>query len=98
MGEKKNNFFMVAIIICLLIIAFKEPEPYYVPVPDSNNFPVSIDTNGQNIVQLGENRIAIVDSSQYSGGRGDITVLEFNPEEKAFEVIGNYNYLNGKLR
>lgn len=89
---------MIAIIICLLIIAFKEPDPYYVPMHDSVNFPSSIETNGENIVQLSENRIAIVDSSHYSGGRGDITVLEFNPEEKAFEVIGNYNYLNGNLR
>lgn len=98
MGEKKNNLFMVAIVICLLIIAFKDPEPYYVPTNNSTYFPDTIEVNNEEtVIQISENIIGIINSSNYSGGQGNITVLEFNPEEKSFEILGEYNYLNGTL-
>lgn len=98
MGEGVKNLTMLGILICLAIIAFKVPEPHHVPSIDFPGFPASIDTNGETVVQLSENIIAIVDLSVYSGGRGNITVLEFNSEEKSFELLGNFNYINESLR
>ncbi|WP_025786281.1 hypothetical protein [Sporosarcina sp. D27] len=46
------------------------------------------------IDQLGENRIAIIDTALDSGMRGEVIVLEFNETEKTFDLIGRYNYVD----
>ena len=48
-------------------------------------------SNGESVVQLSENRIAIVDNNFNSGTYGEVFVLEFIEDEKTFELIGRYN-------
>lgn len=87
MSERIKNLVLIGILICLIIIAFK-------PAPSFNfqqqPFP-SFSTN-ESVVQLGENKIAIVDTNINSGMRGEILVFEFDKEKKSFNFIGNYNY------
>ncbi|GAA3402143.1 hypothetical protein ACFFNY_03635 [Paenibacillus hodogayensis] len=85
-----KSILLMGILICLAIIAFK-------PTPELslNSPPQSyITTEGETVVQLGENKIAIVDTRANSGLRGQIIVLEFDVEKKSFNQIGNFNYLN----
>ncbi|WP_164669972.1 hypothetical protein [Virgibacillus doumboii] len=91
MSDKTSKIIMMGILICLAIIAFK-PTPSF-----HSNFPSSLDVsahNGETVVQLAENRIAIVDTNINSGMRGEMFVLEFNEDEKTFELIGRYNYVD----
>lgn len=78
---------MLGILICLIVIALK-------PVPSfQSEFPSSVDVSaGESVVQLGENKIAIIDTRFNSGMRGEVFVLEFNEEKKTFDLIGRYNY------
>ena len=90
MSDKTIKSLMTGILICLLLIALK-------PVPSlQSDFPSSLDinNNGETVVQLAENRIAIVDTSLNSGMHGEVFVLEFNEIEKTFELIGRYNYVD----
>ena len=49
-------------------------------------------SNGESVVQLSENRIAIVDNNFNSGTYGEVFVFEFIEDEKTVELIGRYNY------
>lgn len=84
---------MIGILICLIIIALKPgPSLDEVPAP-APAFPSSLDIyHGDTVVQLAENRIAIVDTGMKSARHGDVFVLEFNEDEKTFDLIGKYNY------
>lgn len=87
MSDKTTKIVMIGILICLIIIAFKPVPSFY------SNFPTSLDVlSGETVVQLAENRIAIVDTNINSGMRGEVFVLEFNEGEKTFDLIGRYNY------
>lgn len=87
MSDKTIKILMTGILICLIIIAFK-PAPSFQP-----NFPSSLDVlNGESVVQLGDNRIAILNTNITSGMHGEVFVLEFNEAEKTFDLIGRYNY------
>ena len=89
MSDKTIKFLMTGIFICLVIIALK-------PVPSfQSNFPSSLNVdgdNGETVVQLAENRIAIVETNTNSGMHGEIFVMEFNEDKKTFDFIGRYNY------
>jgi hypothetical protein len=89
MTDKTNKILLVGILICLIIIAYK-------PVPSfQSNIPSSLDvSNGETVVQLSENRIAIIDTNLNSGMRGEVFVLEFNEDKKSFDLIGRYNYVD----
>ncbi|MFE9279653.1 hypothetical protein ACQKLN_28760 [Paenibacillus glucanolyticus] len=88
MQEKSKSTILIGILICLIIIALK-------PFPQNNepDFPSSTSVS-KLVVQLAENRIAIVETKTNSGLSGDIIVLEFNEDRKTFEPIGRYNYLD----
>jgi hypothetical protein len=89
MSDKSTKNIMIGILICLIVIALK-------PVPSfQSEFPSSVDVSaGESVVQLGENRIAIVDNNLNSGMRGEVFVLEFNKDKKTFDLIGRYNYVD----
>lgn len=92
MADQSTKKIMVGILICLIIIAFKPVPSFQSNFPD---FPSSLDiNNGETVVQLSENRIAIVDTNGNSGMRGEIFVLEFNEDKKSFDLIGRYNYVD----
>ncbi|MEK6988988.1 hypothetical protein [Paenibacillus sp. FSL K6-1566] len=86
MQEKSKLTIMIGILICLIIIALK-------PVPQNNapDFPSYV---SESVVQLAENRIAIVETETNSGLSGEVIVLEFNEDRKTFDPIGRYNYLD----
>lgn len=70
MSDKTIKILMTGILICLIIIAFK-PVPSFQP-----NSPSSIDVmNGESVVQLGDNRIAILNTNISSGMHGEVFVL-----------------------
>ncbi|WP_148040368.1 hypothetical protein [Brevibacillus fluminis] len=79
---------MIGIFICLLVIALK-------PTPSFNYQPASIPIlshEGESVVQLSENKIAIIDTNINSGMRGQILVFEFDAKGKTFNFVGQYNY------
>lgn len=60
MSDQATKRIMVGILICLIIIALKPVPSFQSNYPD---FPSSLDiNNGEAVVQLSENRIAIVKS------------------------------------
>lgn len=92
MADQSTKKIMVGILICLIIIALKPVPSFQSNFPD---FPSSLDVNnGETVVQLSENRIAIVDTNGNSGRRGEIFVLEFNEDKKVFDLVGRHNYVN----
>lgn len=94
--DRSNRNIFIGILICLIIIALKP-----VPSLDVNQMPTNnhshdsyeVVDEGEKVVQLGENRIAIIETKLHSHNRGDILILEFNEEKKIFEKIGKDNYL-----
>lgn len=88
MQEKFKTNILIGILICLIIIALK-------PYPSSPNTYDSVPSFvSESVIQLAENRIAIVETETNSERRGNIIVLEFNEDRKTFEPIGRYNYLD----
>lgn len=91
MADKTVKIILMGILICLIVIALKPVPSFQYNSPSSLN----VDSNsGETVVQLGQNRIAIVDNRTNSGMRGEIFVLEFNQEKKTFDLIGRYNYVD----
>ncbi|KQX53924.1 hypothetical protein [Paenibacillus sp. Root444D2] len=89
MSDRPRTFLLFGIFICLIIIAMK-------PVPQfSYNAPqTQVPSSGESVVQLSENRIAIVDTNINSGMRGEVFVLEFDETKKTFNLVGRYNYVD----
>ncbi|SET71131.1 hypothetical protein SAMN05216389_12229 [Oceanobacillus limi] len=88
MSDNGMKKIMIGILICLIIIALKPTpsfEQNYPPYPDVSN--------GQSVVQLTEDRMAIVDNGMDSGMYGEVIVLEFDENTNTFELIGTYNYI-----
>jgi hypothetical protein len=84
--DKFRTILYLGILICLINIALK-------PVPQFNyNAPQTQSSSSESVVQLSENRIAIVDTNINSGMRGEVFVLEFDESKKTFNLIGRYNY------
>lgn len=90
MNNNSIKLLLVGILICLAIIAFK-PTPTMVTQPAISNPNINID-NGQQVIQLAPNRIAVVDNRVVSGTRGTILVFEYNDTKKSFDFIGDFNY------
>lgn len=88
MFDTSTKKIMIGILICLIIIALK-PVPSVDYIPESE---LDIYSNESTVVQLGENRIAIIDNRFNSGMHGEVFVLEFNDAKKTFDLIGRYNY------
>lgn len=86
MSNKLKDLVLIGIFICLLIIALK-------PVPQMNiNQPQAQLNPGQSVVQLGPNRLAIVETNNNSGKFGTILVFDYDDQIKAFKLLGKYNY------
>ncbi|WP_153722324.1 hypothetical protein [Sporosarcina cascadiensis] len=91
MSDKTSKNIMIGILVCLVIIALK-PTPSF-----QSEFPSSLevsDYRGEAVVQLAENRIAIVDNNTNSGMHGEVLVLEFDETSKSFKMLGRYNYIS----
>lgn len=85
MFEKLKFIILIAILVCLFVIANK-PTPTFTGGQTTTYFPSQI------VVQLGNNRIGIVETGSNSGQYGTILVLQFNDSTKTFELISKYNY------
>ena len=88
MADPSTKKLMIGILICLILIALK-PVPSFEYTPESE---FDISSNESTVVQLGENRIAVIDNRFDSGMHGEIFVLEFNHDKKTFDLIGRYNF------
>ena len=90
MSEKIKTLMLAGIFICLMILALK-PAPtvtYFPPEVKGGSPSVQVpDTTGETVVQLGENRLAIVNTKN-----GQVKVLEFDGKNKTFTEVSNYNY------
>lgn len=89
MQNRMQTAILAGILICLAIIAFK-PVPQ-VSVSSQPQIQNQIDS-GQLIIQLGANRIAVVDTRSNSGLYGTILVFEYNEEKRSFDFTGKFNY------
>ncbi|WP_042145564.1 hypothetical protein [Paucisalibacillus sp. EB02] len=87
-----NSKILLGILICLIIIALKSPPEY--PAYQPSHFPSSLDIyDGERVVSMGENKIAIVDTDISSDTYGEVIVLEYNETSGEFDLIGKDNYL-----
>ncbi len=95
MSEQRNWFVvefgawswicLVIIAVSLLIIAFK-------PVPQSPQIQFPTPDNDNDIIQLGSNRIAIVDSNPSSEWYGRIIVYDYDDKNGTFKLAGKFDY------
>jgi len=85
MSNKIKDLILIGIFVCLLIIALK-------PVPQMNiNQPQTpAPSLAQTVIQLGPNRIAIIETNNNSGEFGSILVFDY--DGKSFKLLGKYNY------
>ncbi|AZR74694.1 hypothetical protein BBF96_15740 [Anoxybacter fermentans] len=83
MSERIKGLVLVGILICLVIIAFK-------PAPQLNIQPAI--NLGDSIIQLGPNRIAIVETNINSGLYGTVLVFDFDDKTGTFNLVGKFNY------
>lgn len=89
MLHNKPSKITVGILICLIIIALKPVPSFNTNIPSSFNVDTS---NGETVVQLSENRLAIIDTNLNSGFHGEVIVVEFQEVTGEFSLIGKYNY------
>ncbi|WP_163537334.1 hypothetical protein [Gracilibacillus sp. YIM 98692] len=88
MNDKFTKIILAGILLSLLIIAFKPS-----PTPNSTRPIIQNDyTTGEKVVNLGENKIAVVYTDKNSSIRGKILVLEFIEDDNTFKLISTDNY------
>ena len=89
MSNRIQTAMLVGILVFLAIIAFKP-----VPQLSVNGQPQVINQidPGQSIIQLGPNRIAVVDTRSNSGLYGAILVFDYNEGKQTFDFTGKFNY------
>ena len=78
---------LLGILICLIVIALKPAANF-----TANTTPSNIFDNGDQIIQLAPNRIAVVDNRLNSGLRGTILVYDYDSTAKTFTYAGTFNY------
>jgi hypothetical protein len=86
--DKFSKSILIGILICLIVIAFKPSSNQPFPTTNPN---VNI-SNGEEIIQLSSNKIAVVDNRNNSGLWGTILVFNYNPDKKEFEYESTMNY------
>lgn len=94
MNDNFNKIVLIGILVCLLVIAFKQPDTRVYPQNTSNpqNININSDITGKQIVQLAPNRIAVIDSSRQSRTVGTVLVFDYSDETKKFEYTSSMNY------
>lgn len=88
MTDNFSKAILLGILICLVIIAFKPSSNQTFP---TTNPSVNI-RNGEEIIQLSPNKIAVVDNRSNSGLWGMILVFNYNPDKREFEYESKMNY------
>lgn len=88
MNDKFSKAILLGILICLIIIAFKPSSKQTFP---ATNPSVDI-SNGEEIIQLSPNKIAVIDNRNNSGLWGTILVFNYDPSKKEFVYESTMNY------
>ncbi len=88
MNDKFSKAILLGILICLIIIAFKPGSNQTLP---TTNPSVNI-SNGEEIIQLSPNKIAVVNNRNNSGLWGTILVFNYDPNKKEFVYESTMNY------
>jgi hypothetical protein len=88
----KNDTFLKVILsgilVCLIIIAFKNNANEYIQTPAPN---VDVNNQGGRVVQIAPNRVGVIDNGNGSGWE-QLVVFEYNPNTKKFEVVSSLPY------
>jgi len=87
MNDKFIKFILIGILFCLIVIGNK-PTYNQVPFPNPN---INI-SEGEQIIQLAPNRIAIIDNRNNSGLSGTILVFDYDSNTKKFNYEATMNY------
>ncbi len=91
MSEQRNGIVMWGILICLAIITLSLLIIALKPVPQlsvSNPYLPPRD----DVIQLGSDRIAVIDVSQNSGTHGRIAVFDYDTKNGTFKLVGEFDY------
>jgi hypothetical protein len=89
MSEKENS--QRGILICLAIIAFSLII-IALNIPQlSVNIPPQVPA-GDEVIQLGSNRIAIIETNTNSGLYGMILVFDYDDKNGTFNLVGKFDY------
>ena len=94
MSNRIQTATLVGILVFLAIIAFKPVPQLSVNGQPQVSQPQVINqiNPGQSIIQLGPNRIAVVDTRSNSGLYGAILVFDYNEGKHTFDFTGKFNY------
>ncbi|RKD30020.1 hypothetical protein [Thermohalobacter berrensis] len=82
---KHIKYLLLGIFISLVIIALK-PVPN-IQIPRQN---VNIPSNS--FINLGNNKIGIVETNDNSGNYGKILIFQFDNKNNTFKLVGEFNY------
>jgi len=85
MTDRFKELVLIGILICLLIIALK-------PAPQLSVNQPQIPGPGDSVIQLAENRIAIIETNNNSGAYGTILVFDYDIKTNSFKLLGRYDY------
>ena len=89
MSEKENS--QRGILICLAIIAFSLII-IALNIPQlSVNIPPQV-PSGDEVIQLGSNRIALIETNSNSGLYGMILVFDYDDKNGTFNLVGKFDY------
>lgn len=100
MSEKRYGFILSGILICLVIITLILLMITIIinnkPVPQLNfnsQPPLQIQQlPTDSVIQLGDNRIAVIDVDHYSGMYGKIGIFEYDIKNSTFKMVGKFDY------
>ncbi|MFZ5642825.1 MAG: hypothetical protein ACOY46_04445 [Bacillota bacterium] len=85
MPDRIKGLVLIGILICLVIIALK-------PVPQMSVNQPQTPGPGDSVIQLAENRIAIIETNNNSGAYGTILVFDYDTKTNSFKLLGKYDY------
>ena len=89
MSEKENS--QRGILICLAIIALSLII-IALNIPQlSVNIPPQV-PSGDEVIQLGSNRIALIETNSNSGLYGMILVFDYDDKNGTFNLVGKFDY------
>lgn len=87
LNDKFTKVILAGILICLIVIACKSTKSQVVTSNPSFNV-----NEGEQVIQLAPNKIAVADTRIVSGSHGTILVFEYDNNNKKFNYVGSMNY------
>jgi hypothetical protein len=96
MSEKRDEFISFGILICLVIIAISLLIIASKPAQQlsfNSQPPLQIQQlPTDSVIQLGPDRIAVIDVDQHSGMYGTVGIFDIDTENNTFKMVGKFDY------